>query len=96
MTATGTTRVCLDTGEILDGSAAFAAALDTDQAPEQDEEPVPETVAQAVRQLVDGPIELRDLSTANYRIPGRLRRFVQARDRRCVFPVALAMPAAAT
>jgi len=86
VTATGTTRVCLDTGGILDGSAAFAVDLDTDQAPEQDEQPVPETVAQAVRRLVDAPVELRDLSTANYRIPGRLRRFVQARDRRCVFP----------
>jgi len=86
VTATRTTRVCLDTGEILDGSAAFVAYLDTDQAPEQDEEPLPETVAQVVQRLVDGPVELHDLSTANYRIPGRLRRFVQARDRRCVFP----------
>ncbi len=86
VTATRTTRVCLDTGEILDGSAAFVACLDTDQAPEQDEEPLPETVAQVVQQLVDGPVELHDLSTANYRIPGRLRRFVQAGDRRCVFP----------
>ena len=64
VTATRTTRVCLDTGEILDGSAAFVACLDTDQAPEQDEEPLPETVAQVVQQLVDGPVELHDLSTA--------------------------------
>ncbi len=42
--------------------------------------------AQAAHQAAQQPIDLTQPSTAAYRIPGRLRRFIQARDRTCVFP----------
>jgi hypothetical protein len=42
-------------------------------------------VAVALRQMARAP-ESRDLATPSYRIPRRLRRLVEARDRRCVFP----------
>lgn len=47
--------------------------------------PRPDPVAVALRQLARPP-EIRDLATPSYRIPRRLRRLVEARDRRCVFP----------
>ncbi len=40
----------------------------------------------AAAQAAQQPIDLTQPNTAAYRIPGRLRRFIQARDRTCVFP----------
>jgi len=42
--------------------------------------------AQAAQQAAQQPIDLTQPDIAAYRIPGRLRRFIQARDRTCVFP----------
>jgi hypothetical protein len=39
----------------------------------------------ALRRMTASPVH-RDLSTSSYRIPARLRRYVEARDRTCVFP----------
>jgi len=68
-----------------DAPAAGEAPV-TAEAPAVGQVALPETVAQAVQRIADGLVELSDLSTTSYQIPGRLRRFVQARDRRCVFP----------
>jgi hypothetical protein len=39
-----------------------------------------------LRELVTRDVIWRDLSTSAYRVPGRLRRMVEARDRTCTFP----------
>jgi hypothetical protein len=48
----------------------------------------------ALRRMTASPVH-RDLSTSSYRIPARLRRYVEARDRTCVFP-GCSRPAART
>ena len=42
-------------------------------------------VLAALRRMTIAPVQ-RDLSSNSYRIPVRLRRYVEARDRSCVFP----------
>jgi hypothetical protein len=46
---------------------------------------VPATDAFLLERLAAAPV-LRDLTGAGYRFPPRLRRFLEARDRTCVFP----------
>lgn len=48
-----------------------------------------------LRDLVEAPVVVRDLSTASYVVPRRLKRFLEARDKRCVFPTCW-RPAAVT
>lgn len=42
--------------------------------------------AAALRHLAGKPVSVTDLSTHRYRIPGRLARHLETRDRTCVFP----------
>jgi hypothetical protein len=46
---------------------------------------VEDLLTAALRRMTVSPV-FRDLSTSSYRIPARLRRYVEHRDRTCVFP----------
>jgi hypothetical protein len=80
-------RVAVDagTGEVL--------AVD-DPVRTHREDAVPETTADVgvsgsqvmLRELAGQPVVWRDLSSSSYRTPGRLRRFIEQRDRTCCFP----------
>ena len=48
--------------------------------------PVRDEIRAAIRKMTATPAAPRALSSAGYRPPSRLRRFVEARDRTCVFP----------
>ena len=58
----------------------------TDTVTDTESGSVSDTVTEAIRQLASRPVTPRDLATHRYTVPGRLRRFLQARDRTCVFP----------
>lgn len=60
---------------------AETTAVEAETAP-----PVPEPVQVLLERLVAEPVITRDLGSASYRVPTRLRRFVEHRDRTCVFP----------
>ncbi|MDX6199465.1 MAG: hypothetical protein QOJ79_2616 [Actinomycetota bacterium] len=54
-------------------------------APVVELEPAP-VLSPRVRRRITAPPSLRDLTGSGYRFPPRLRRFLEARDRTCVFP----------
>jgi hypothetical protein len=81
------TRVAVDatTGEVL-------AVDDAVPGPDRRRQPVDAgshgvtTAVAQLRELAARQVIWRDLSTSAYRVPGRLRSFVEHRDRTCCFP----------
>jgi len=55
---------------------------------QRDREPsgAPGPMARFLRRLTTRPVIIRELSTPSYRVPGRLRRRIELRDRTCQFP----------
>jgi hypothetical protein len=67
------------------GPARHAAQATLPDAPDGAPDEVEDLLTAALRRMTVSPV-YRDLSTSSYRIPARLRRYVEARDRTCVFP----------
>jgi hypothetical protein len=67
------------------------AAPTAEPAPTAEAAPIPEpapppVLSPRVRARIMAPPSLRDLTSSGYRFPSRLRRFIESRDRTCVFP----------
>ena len=73
----------------VDETGAVIAVCDPIRRPQPEPmpacQPVPASDAFLLQRLAEAPV-LRDLTGAGYRFPPRLRRFLEARDRTCVFP----------
>ena len=73
----------------VDETGAVIAVCDPIRRPQPEpmpaSQPVPASDAFLLERLAAAPV-LRDLTGAGYRFPPRLRRFLEARDRTCVFP----------
>jgi hypothetical protein len=73
----------------VDETGAVIAVSDPIRRPQSEPIPasqrVPASDAFLLQRLAEAPV-LRDLTGAGYRFPPRLRRFMEARDRTCVFP----------
>ena len=73
----------------VDETGAVIAVSDPIRRPQPEpmpaSQPVPASDAFLLQRLAEAPV-LRDLTGGGYRFPPRLRRFLEARDRTCVFP----------
>jgi hypothetical protein len=71
----------------VDDAGAVIAVGDPIRLERKQPEPAPAPrLSPRVLQRISAPPSLRDLTGSGYRFPPRLRRFLEARDRTCVFP----------
>jgi hypothetical protein len=88
-TARGLLDQCDELSQVaVDETGAVIAVSDPIRRPQPQPMTAPQptaTDAFLLEQLAAAPL-LRDLTGAGYRFPPRLRRFLEARDRTCVFP----------
>jgi hypothetical protein len=78
--------ICTGTGHRADRRPVFDGHTRLDRPVLANPMPLARAVAGPLLAKMAAPPLLRDLTGAGYRFPPRLRRFLEARDRTCVFP----------